>query len=224
MTASAPPEGTPAALIDSLVSSAREFYGRGWMWGTSGNLSVRLGRSPLTIAITGTGAPKGQLQAEDIAVVPEEMRDSMPGVPPAKRRPSAETAIHLALYGRLPDARAIYHVHTVASSLVSMANVPGPEGISYLEIVGMEMLKGWGVEWRDGAIEARVPVLANRPSMEDLAGDFAAVVDDALAVPAVLVAGHGLTVWGDTPQQAKDRLEIAEFIFQVLWQQRLAAR
>ncbi len=31
-----------------------------------------------------------------------------------------------------------------------------------------------------------------------------------------------MTVWGRTPEEARNRLEIAEFICQVLWQQRLA--
>ena len=28
--------------VDALIETAAEFYRRGWMWGTSGNLSVKV--------------------------------------------------------------------------------------------------------------------------------------------------------------------------------------
>ena len=135
---------------------------------------------------------------------------------------SAETPIYLAIYQQLPDVGAVFHVHTVASSLLSMARPSKGEGPGALEVAGFEMLKGWGIRWEGDELKAQVPVLPNRASMEELAEEFHRVLAQGPAVPAILVAGHGVTVWGSTPREARDRLEIAEFLCQALWQQRLA--
>ena len=82
--------------------------------------------------------------------------------------------------------------------------------------------EGWGIRWEGDELKAQVPVLPNRASMEELAEEFHRVLAQGPAVPAILVAGHGVTVWGSTPREARDRLEIAEFLCQALWQQRLA--
>lgn len=215
----------PRDLVHTLIRYAADFYQRGWMWGTSGNLSARLLASPLAIAITGRGASKGELSLTDIAIAPEEARAKVPNLPAACRsHPSAETAIHLAVYRERPDAGAVFHVHTVASTALSLTYPPERDGPKGLEVAGLEMLKGWDVPWRDGALRTRIPVLPNQESMEALAGEFARLIAQGTTVPCILVAGHGMTVWGRTPEEARNRLEIAEFICQVLWQQRLAER
>ena len=216
---SLPGEHHARPLIDTLARTAATFYQREWMWGTSGNLSVKLASRPLTIAITGSGASKGELTYADLAIVPEEARASFPWLGPARARPSTETAIHLAIYQSLPGAGAVYHVHTVASTLVSLPSKQR-EGLRSVAISGLEMLKGWDVDWKQGELKAEVPVLPNRPHMDELAEDFSRLLNQCTDIPAVLVAGHGVTVWGKTPSEAQNRLEIAEFLFQVLWNQR----
>src|SRR5438128_4961395 len=45
-----------------LVAISRSFYARGWALGTSGNFSAVLSREPLRLAITPSGADKGNWQ------------------------------------------------------------------------------------------------------------------------------------------------------------------
>jgi methylthioribulose-1-phosphate dehydratase len=206
--------------VRRLVPLARELYERGWMWGTSGNLSVLLSRSPLTLAITGSGASKGALALEDIAVQPAAARSGLSWLPPARGRPSAETAIHEAVYHAVPEARAVLHVHTVASTALSLDVLPEGDNEADLPVERLEMLKGWGVNWRFGRLGASIPVLANRESMEDLGAAFASRLSRSHSAPMVLVAGHGMTVWGATVEEARNRLEVAEFLCQVLWERR----
>jgi methylthioribulose-1-phosphate dehydratase len=208
---------TPQRLIDDLIRTAALFHQRGWMWGTSGNLSVKLHSSPLTIAVTGSGASKGELTYRDIAVVPEERRRTFPFLGAATPEPSSETSIHLAVYEALPETGAVYHVHTVPSTLLSLT-AAGKGRRGALVIKDLEMLKGWAIPWRTGTLTARVPVLANRPDMKELAQETRSLLQKGKTAPVLLIAGHGMTAWGRTPQEAQDRLEIAEFVFQVLWE------
>ena len=212
--------------VDGLIALARDFYQRGWMWGTSGNLSVKLPAAthggPVTpIAISGSGASKGSLAYEDIVVLPEGARTGLVWLPAARTAPSAETAIHQAIYAAVPSAGAVLHVHTVASTALSLQSAPrSSTEVAYIDVAGLEMLKGWGIGWTEASLRAFIPVLANRESMQDLAAAFSTLLAKPSAVPLVLVVGHGMTVWGATLEEAKNRLEVAEFICQVLWEQR----
>ena len=209
------------ARVDGLIAISTEFYQRGWMWGTSGNLSVKLSDSPKRIAVTASGWSKGALTYDGIAIEPAADRDALrflDGSPVPK--PSAETCIHHAIYDAVPSAGAVLHVHTVAGTLLSMEGFSPAEG-GTLEIDGLEMLKGWGLK---PGQRAHVPII---PNWHELPRIAAAVQERTAAganVPAVLVHGHGLTAWGKDLEQAKNHVEIGEFVFQVLWQQRLAGR
>ena len=214
------------AAIDGLIAAARSFHERGWMLGTSGNLSARLDSGSVeaggsVIAITGSGASKGALGYADVAVLPEESRDLLPALGAAARGPSAESAIHRTVYERLPEVGAVFHVHTVASTALSRAAAGVGGAPRPVVAEGLEMLKGLGVSWRSGALRAEIPVLANRADMGVLAEEVGALLDRAApSLPALLVAGHGLTVWGATIEQTRNRLEAAEFICEVLWSER----
>ena len=52
---------------ESLIYAATNFYQKGWMVGTAGNLSARL--SDGSFWITASGRPKGQLTSEDFVRV-----------------------------------------------------------------------------------------------------------------------------------------------------------
>ena len=77
----------------------------------SGNYSHRLedGR----IAITVSGAHKGRLGRADVMTLDAE------GRPEDDRRPSAETLLHLMLYRRDPQVRAVLHTHSIPAVVLS---------------------------------------------------------------------------------------------------------
>src|SRR5271154_6228747 len=52
---------TFSALASDLAELGRNFYGRGWVLGTSGNFSAVLSHEPMRLAITSTGLDKGSL-------------------------------------------------------------------------------------------------------------------------------------------------------------------
>src|SRR5215469_18612548 len=99
-----------------LAELGRSFYARGWVLGTSGNFSAVVSRDPLRIAITSSGVDKGSLTPEQFVHL-----DAQENVIGGSGRPSAETALHLALV-RLRGAGAVLHTHSVWSAIISEAH------------------------------------------------------------------------------------------------------
>src|SRR5689334_15909429 len=61
-------------IVDDLVLVARGFYARGWLMGTSGNLSAVVEREPMRLAITASGVDKGDLRAKQVLLIDENVR------------------------------------------------------------------------------------------------------------------------------------------------------
>ena len=192
----------------ALAGYADLFYARGWMPGTSGNLSIKISDNPLTLVVTPSSVDKGVLTPNDMLVV-----DGRRGVLRGKRglRPSAETEIHLALYQSFPTCGAVFHVHTVHATLI--ATQYKAQGVVTFD--GLEMLKGFETLAPHAA--PKIPVF---PNIDDLK-DFGRYVKQHAAllreVPGFLIAHHGMTAWGATPTQAKKHLELLEFLCQYIW-------
>ncbi|MFE6761029.1 S-methyl-5-thioribose-1-phosphate isomerase [Streptomyces sp. NPDC057689] len=195
----------------SLADHCRPLYERGWMPGTAGNLSVRLPGSPEHALITGSGLAKGSLGPDDMVLV--EAGTGRPLRPAGNGpRPSAETAIHAAVY-RSVDANAVIHVH--APYTTAVARRLGAAGrLSRLALSDLELLKGLGL--KDPG-HAELPVFPNWPDVTRIADDVAAYLTDRPEPPPVLLlADHGVTVWGDDLEQARDRLECVEAMCHLL--------
>ena len=94
------------------------------MWGTAGNLSIRLKSKPLSIAITPSGLNKGHLDKKDLLTITDEK--SSAGFPRGLV-PSSETVIHQAVYRAVPGAGAVFHVHPVYSTLISKFHGASPK-------------------------------------------------------------------------------------------------
>jgi len=199
----------PRAL---LAASAREFYRRGWMLGTAGNLSARLPDD--SFWITASGRPKDLLTEEDfVRLDPSGRVLEAPG----GRKPSAEAAIHRVLYRHFGEARWVFHVHSVEANLCGHFAVDGA-----LRLPPLEMLKGLGVA--EAEPEASLPVF---PNYVDVAA-IAAAMDAAFArerprLPGVLIHRHGLTSWGADAHAARHHLELLEYCFRYLVQARSLA-
>jgi len=197
---------SPTDPREILAADARSLYSRGWMHGTAGNLSLRLGDG--SFWITASGKAKGRLGAADflrLAPGGEVLERGRPA-----DRPSAEASLHVEVYRLFPEARACYHVHTVAANVASCL-APGGD----LPLPPIEMLKGLGVcEERP---EVALAVFANHAQVPAIAAEVAARFRDAPPrLPGFLVRAHGLTVWGPEPQEAMNRLELFEFLFDCL--------
>lgn len=194
-----------SGLAQRLTDAGRRFDQRGWVLGTSGNFSVVANREPLRLAITRSGAPKGELSADDILEI-----DGKGAVVGGGGSPSAEARLHLEIV-RHRGAGAVLHTHSVWSTILSdrWASEKG------LAIDGYEMLKGLeGVtshehrEW--------IPILENDQDMARLADAVRDTLSKQPACHAFLLRRHGLYTWGDTLPQAVRHLEIVEFLLETV--------
>ncbi|GLW20627.1 methylthioribulose 1-phosphate dehydratase [Microbispora triticiradicis] len=192
----------------SLAETARELYARGWMEGTAGNLSTRLPNEAGHALITASGRGKGRLTAADTVEV--RIATGAP-VRPDAPRPSAETAIHMALLRLFGDCGAVVHAHppyaTIAAAHAWESDTEAE--IPLIRFRDFELIKGFGV--RDPA-EVAVPVFPNWPRVarigEDIETHFTGLTPGFPTV--LLIAHHGATAWGPDLDSARDRLECLE--------------
>ena len=184
----------------ALAAESARFAALGWMRGTSGNLSVRLRDDPLRLAVTTSGRDKGELGAEDVVVV-DEAGAAVADQPRPDVRPSAEAGLHARIAAR-SGAGAVVHVHVLAPVLAAER---WPDGVVLRDL---EMLKGLGRAAHDD--EMRVPVVPNSQDMGVLGAAFEAGFD--AATPALIVARHGLYVWGGDLAEARHRTECLEWL------------
>jgi methylthioribose-1-phosphate isomerase len=116
-----------------------------------------------------------------------------------RRRPSAETAIHTAIY-RATNAGAVVHVHSPHATGQSVG------ASQALRFSGYELIKGLGAtETID------VPVVTNHSDVSRIGADVEQhLAEHPDAPPILFIAGHGITSWGADLAQARDRAECLE--------------
>lgn len=179
-----------------IATLARGLYANGWMPGTAGNISVRQGG---TVVVTASGLSKGELTENDMVTV--RVEDSRP-VAATRRKPSAETTIHTAVY-RTTNADAVVHVHPPHATALSVGATAATMRFS-----GYELIKGLAGQ-SPHAIE--IPVFGNHADVPRIGADIERyLIEHPDAPPVLFIAGHGITAWGDTLAQARDRAECLE--------------
>lgn len=208
---------TPADLVSAVVTErrvlaagsahrlaavARQLHTRGWMDGTAGNLSVRVpGGQAL---ITASGRSKGELTAADM--VPMHAESGQP-IRPSVTPPSAEAAIHAALYRAFPHCGAVVHAHPPHATAVSTLAA----GANTVTFTDFEIIKGLGA-----TSVVQVPVFTNWAVVPRIAAEISQwLTGPEDCPPVLLIAHHGATAWGSTLEEARNRLESLEALCQL---------
>ncbi|MBM4250484.1 MAG: methylthioribulose-1-phosphate dehydratase [Deltaproteobacteria bacterium] len=194
------PTSLERVLLRALASIGRQCYELGWCPGTAGNFSLRGSRGLCWVSRTGIG--KARLGADDFVPIWLATGSSvMPGASAA----SLEAAVHLAIYGLRPEARAVVHAHPPATVARSVMH-------EVLEFKEAEMQKALGAPTHLKSVG--IPVIAN-PATISL-GEMVAALQPLtnLNYGALVLRGHGTYAWGETPEAAMDRIEALEFLCQ----------
>src|SRR5688572_19326444 len=120
-------------VAERLAAVAKSFHARGWLLGTSGNLSAVVQHEPLRLAMSPSGVDKGELTPDQLLTIDEQARV----VSSHSGKPSDETLLHLQIVkGR--GAGAVLHTHSIWNTILS--DLYATEG--GVTISGYEMLKG----------------------------------------------------------------------------------
>lgn len=193
-------------IAERLAASAKALHSRGWLLGTSGNLSAVVQEEPLLIAMSPSGVDKGELAAEQILLVDQHARV----VDGSNGKPSDETLLHLEIV-KQRRAGAVLHTHSVWNTILS--DLFATDGGVAIE--GYEMLKGLaGVqnhkhrEW--------LPIVDNSQDMQELAATINNVLKGQADAHGILINKHGLYTWGKDLREAKRHVEILEFLLETV--------
>lgn len=200
-----------AQVASLLAMTSSSFYARGWMLGTSGNLSAVVNREPLHLVMSPSGVDKGALTVEQFLLIDEQA--SLISDHPAK--PSDESPLHIWI-AKERGAGAVFHTHSIWSTILSDLHAD----TGALTIEGYEMLKGLaGVRTHEH--RELLPILENSQDMLALADDVSDSLSRTKDAHAFLLRRHGLYTWGKNLEEAKRHVEILEFLLEVVGRRQL---
>jgi len=183
----------------ALAEVGRRLDARGWAPATAGNYSMRLDDG--SFAVTVSGRHKGRLSPDDIMRVDPAGNAIGPG------KPSAETALHLALYRLFPEVGAVLHGHSPQAVGMTRAAPQAREWV----FAGHEMLKAFPGNPTHEA-EIRLPIVDNSQDMAVIEHAIEPALLAPRAAPAYLIRSHGLYAWGKDLDEAERVLEATEWL------------
>lgn len=193
-------------VASGLAAVAKGFHARGWLLGTSGNLSAVVQREPLRLAMSPSGIDKGELKPEQLLAIDENAKI----VSAHDGKPSDESLLHLRII-KDRGVAAVLHTHSVWNTILS--DLYAPEGGVTIE--GYEMLKGLqGVRTHEH--KEFLPIIENSQDMPALAGLVGQTLDKHEGAHGFLLRRHGLYSWGQTLAEAKRHIEILEFLLETM--------
>jgi L-fuculose-phosphate aldolase len=180
----------------AIVRVCRRLYERGLVAGPDGNVSVRLPNG--SILVTPSGMSKVDVEVGDLVVV-----DTSGTVLEGGRRPSSELRMHLRIYERRSDVRAVVHAHPPTATGFAVA------GESFVAPVLPEVILQMG----------EVPIVSYAtPGTDELADTFDPYIDRH---DAFLMANHGATTLGHTLEVAHQRMESLEHAARIVFTARM---
>ena len=192
-------------LASGMAAIAKGFHARGWLLGTSGNLSAVVQREPLRLAMSPSGVDKGELRADQMLLIDERAQPVSDS-----RKPSDESLLHVQIV-KERGAGAVLHTHSVWNTILS-EHYAADSGVT---ISGFEMLKGLqGVQTHEHT--EWLPIIDNSQDMRALALSVAETLNKHKAAHGFLLRRHGLYAWGETLAQAKRHVEILEFLLETM--------
>lgn len=199
-----------ASNIPQLIAElCRLFYGLGWVSGTGGGISIRDHEG---IHMAPSGVQKERIAPEDVFLLDasdlERCRVLRPPASASLKISECQPLFYNAYRER--GAGAVIHSHSIWAVLAARLHAPHGQASVFVS-EGLEMQKGLRGK---GCFErVEVPIIPNTPREAELTDSMAAAMRAHPDVDAVLVAGHGVYVWGDTWVSAKTQAECYDYLF-----------
>ena len=112
---------TEQEFREQICFFGQAIYHRELVGGAEGNITVRLEDG--NILSTPTGAIKGWMEPEDLAIV------SLDGQPKDDKQASSEIGLHLRIYNERPDVMAVLHAHPICATAYAAAGKTLPKSM-----------------------------------------------------------------------------------------------
>jgi L-fuculose-phosphate aldolase len=184
-------DGQGVDLRQQICEIGARLYNRGYISGSEGNISARLGCNCLC---TPTGVSKGFLRPEQVALIDMECK-----LLNGPLKATSESPMHTAIYRTQPAAKAVIHAHPPYTTALGVAGVEIPP----------EMLNEGRV------FLGTVPLLPFQvPGTTALAEQIA---NACLTSQAIMMKNHGALTWSDSLEDAWMLMEMLEAVAKVTW-------
>lgn len=173
-----------------IVRYSRWLFQHGFMPGTAGNLSALIDET--RIVITPTGVCKGLLKSSDLVVV-----DRQGNLLEGTRKVTSELGMHLAIYEKRADVRAVVHSHPPIATAFACSSCALDEPLCQESVmtVGTVPLAPYATTGTKEVATSLCPFLLDHN--------------------AVLLENHGVVTYGKTLTEALLLMETVEHIAQV---------
>ena len=162
--------------VKSIIKVSREIYDKSLVSGKAGNISVRF--SSNVVGITPTLKSLSNLCEEDIVLV------NMEGDVLTSGKPSSEVNMHLEIYKKRSDIKAIVHTHSPYATGFAFSNRK------------LKRLEGFG--------EIKNPYIAcidyAKPGSQKLANNAGVALENE---DVLILKNHGVICVADSLQEAK---------------------
>jgi len=173
-----------------IVRIGKMLHERGYIAACDGNISVRLDEE--RVLVTPTAMSKGAMQGADLVIVDMEGRKLK-----GRREVTSEIGMHLLIYRRRPDVRAVVHAHPKTATGFAAAGIPLDKPLVCEVVIGL----------------GQIPLAPyGTPGTPELAQTLEPFVP---AYDAILMANHGVVTYGIDLQSAYMKMETVEHFAQI---------
>jgi len=193
-----------AALRRGVALVCARLYERGLIAGQDGNVSVRLDEHRLLV--TPAGLSKVDVTPEALVVVSLDGAVDARATADPEARPTTELGMHLRIYARRPDVRAVVHAHPPVATGFAVA------GEDFLAGVLPEII------FQMGGVPLVPYATPGTPAVAEALDRFLERHD------AWLLASHGATTVGPSLTVAHQRMESLEHAARIIFTARRLGR
>ena len=188
---------TENEIKQQICDIGKRIYDRRMVASNDGNISVRISENEYLC--TPTGVSKGFMTPEYICKIDGEgnVLEANEGF-----RPSSEIKMHLRVFAKRPDVKAVVHAHPIFATSFAIAGIPLTQPIMPEAVIAL----------------GEVPIAEyGTPSTEEIPD---AVEKYLPYYDAVLLANHGALSYSDSLLAAYHKMESLEFYAELLFRSR----
>lgn len=180
---------TEHAVRREVIETSHLLWDRGWVANHDGNVTALA--APGRFIATPTAVSKRVVDADNVIVVDEQGR-----VVQGRHRAFSELGLHLAVYRRRPDVRAVVHAHPPHATALACAGRALPCFLPEAVV----------------SLGPQVPLVPFGMPGTEAEGRLADYLE---AYDAVLLEQHGVLSWGNDCEQALLRMELVEHLAKI---------
>jgi L-fuculose-phosphate aldolase len=189
------PNASEGDLRAAIIETGRLAYQTGLMISNDGNISVRMPDGH--ILITPSGVCKGRINPEDLLIIDIDGRLIKTAADPSMK-PTSEQPMHLEVYRRRPDVRAVIHTHLIFANALVIA-----KGKIRMDVIPEAAASFGSIPVTGFAMPSS---LQNAEAIRELIG----------AHDVIMIRNHGCLAVGHDLDQALIRVERVEHIAKIL--------